>query len=253
MVMVFIWLLWGDFCFSLLDTHIPELLPLKLKQMGASDTANAVFNKTLAAAITFFLAPMVSFRSDRTRTRWGRRIPYLLWSTPFVGLFLMLIGYYEPPTNLFMGGAEQATLLGFTISRSLAAILVIGALIVGWDFANVFVGTVYYYLFNDVVPPAYLSRFLAMFRIVSSLAAIAYHRWVFPHGLTHFNTIFIFAGIAYLVGFTLMCLFVREGQYPPPPPNVDRRSGLISSIKTYAAECFTHKLYWFFFLATACT
>ena len=59
------------------------------------------------------------------------------------------------------------------------------------------------------------------------------------------------AGIAYAVGFMLMCLFVREGQYPPPPANVDGRPGFISSIKTYAAECFTHRLYWWFFLATA--
>ena len=253
MIMVFVWLLWGDFCFILLDTHIPELLPLKLKEMGASDTANSVLNKTLAYTITFFLAPWVSFRSDRTRTRWGRRIPYLLLSTPFVGLFLCAIGYYDSLTTLFTGGAEQVRFLGMTITKQTAAILVIGALMVGWDFANIFVSTVYYYLFNDVVPSKYLSRFLALFRIVFSLASIAYHRYVFPHGLTHFKTIFIIAGIAYVVGFTLMCLFVREGSYPPPPPNIDRRKGIVSSIRTYASECFTHKLYWFFFLATACT
>jgi hypothetical protein len=32
-----------------------------------------------------------------------------------------------------------------------------------------------------------------------------------------------------------------------------RQPGLLSSIKTYATECFTHRLYWFFFLSTACT
>src|SRR3954454_23310615 len=51
----------------------------------------------------------------------------------------------------------------------------------------------------------------------------------------------------------LMCLFVREGEYPPPPPNVDRRAGVISAAKTFARECFTHRLYWYFFLANACT
>ena len=253
MVMVFVWLLWGDFCFSLLDTNIPELLPLKLNDMGASDTATSVLNKTIAYTVTFFLAPMVSMRSDRTRTRFGRRIPYLFWSTPFVGLFLVLIGCYNELTNLVTGGASQVNLLGFTITRQTMSIIVMGAMIVGWDFANIFVSTIYYYLFNDVVPTAYLSRFLALFRIVFSLAGMAYHKWVFPHGLTHFKTIFVVAGVAYVVGFMLMCLFVREGSYPPPPPNIDRRPGFFSSIKTYAAECFTHRLYWFFFLATACT
>ena len=32
----------------------------------------------------------------------------------------------------------------------------------------------------------------------------------------------------------LMCLFVREGEYPPPPPNIDRRPGFFSTAKTYA-------------------
>src|SRR5690349_5604453 len=59
MVMVFIWLLWGDFCFTLLDQNIPALLPLKLKDIGASDTMNSVLNGTLSYTVTFFLAPMV--------------------------------------------------------------------------------------------------------------------------------------------------------------------------------------------------
>ena len=253
LIMIFIWLLWGDFCYSLLDQNIPELLPLKLNDMGASDTATSVLNKTIAYGITFVLAPAVSVRSDRTRTRWGRRIPYLFWSTPFVGLFLVLIGCYDSLTNLLTGGAQQVNLLGMTIGRQTMSIIVIGAMMVGWDLANIFVSTIYYYLFNDVVPTAYLSRFLALFRIVFSIAGMAYNHWVFPHGLTHFRTIFVVAGIAYVVGFMLMCIFVREGSYPPPPPNIDRRPGLASAIQTYGAECFTHRLYWFFFLSTACT
>src|SRR5690349_18975847 len=51
----------------------------------------------------------------------------------------------------------------------------------------------------------------------------------------------------------LMCLFVREGEYPPPPQNLNRAPGLLSSAETYARECFTHRLYWYFFLANAAT
>jgi hypothetical protein len=52
-------------------------------------------------------------------------------------------------------------MLGMTISRQTMAIIVIGAMMVGWDFANIFVSTIYYYLFNDVRPhrvPVTLSR-----------------------------------------------------------------------------------------------
>jgi hypothetical protein len=46
LMMVFIWLLWGDFVWSLLDGHLPDILPLKLKELGAGDTLNVVINKT---------------------------------------------------------------------------------------------------------------------------------------------------------------------------------------------------------------
>jgi hypothetical protein len=62
---------------------------------------------------------------------------------------------------------------------------------------------------------------------------------------------FVGGGIAYVIGFMLMCLFVKEGQYPPPPENVDKSTGFVSSVKTYAKECFTHRFYWCFFLTNA--
>jgi hypothetical protein len=253
LMMVFVWLLWGDFCFQLLDQNIPGLLPLELKKLGAGDTTNSFVNGTLSYAITFFLAPIVSVHSDRLRSRWGRRIPYLLWSTPFVGLFLILIGCYEPLTHWFVGNAPSVKVMGMDVARTSMAVFILGVLIIGFDLANIFVNTVYYYLFNDVVPHAYLSRFFSLFRIVISLAGMAYNAWVFPHSETHFRAIFVAAGIAYAVGFTAMCFFVREGEYPPPPEDGIARDGLLASVQTYARECFTHKLYWFFFLANACT
>ena len=252
LMMVFLWLLWGDFCYALLEENLPSVLPLKLNELGAGDTMNAVLNKTFAYSVVFFLAPVVSFRSDRTRTRWGRRIPYLFWSAPFMGFFLILIGLYEPLTRMITGGADQVMFLGYTVSRTTVAVTVIGVLIDGSDLAGIFANTVYYYLFNDVVPPGYISRFLALFRIVAGLANIAFNAFILPHSMTHFQTIFIIAGIAYAGGFMLMCIFVREGDYPPPPPNIDGRKGIISAVKTYAVECFTHRLYWWFFLANTC-
>lgn len=253
LVMVFVWLLWGDFVFTLMDNSIPGILPLKLNDLGAPDSVNTFFNKTLGYTVVFLFAPIVSMKSDRTRTRWGRRIPYLFWSTPFVGLFLVLIGCYESLTNLVTGGAASAMFMGFELSATTVTLVLFGALMVGYDLANIFVNTVYWYLFNDVVPIQFMSRFLALFRIVGTLANMAYMEWIFPHSMTHFRTIFIVAGIAYVIGFMAMCWFVREGQYPPPAENVDSKKGFISAVKTFRAECFTHRLYWYFFLANTCT
>jgi Na+/melibiose symporter-like transporter len=251
LLMVFIWLLWGDFCYSLLEENLPQVLPLKLKQVGATDTVNAVVNKSMGYTVAFLLAPVISFRSDRTRTRIGRRIPYLLWSAPFMGLFLVLIGCYESITDAVTGGQSQLSILGYTLSRTQVAVAVLGVLIVGSDIAGIFANTVYYYLFNDVVPPRYIARFFGCFRVIATGATMAYNTWILPNSMTHFRVIFVLAGIGYAAGFIVMCIFVREGNYPPPPPNLDRRQGIVSSIKTFGAECFTHRLYWFFFIANA--
>ena len=218
LVVLFVWLLWGDFVYTLFDTNMPNILVLKLKDMGASDTLNSVLNKTLGYLVAFLFAPAISFRSDRTRSRHGRRIPYLTWSTPFVGVFLVLIGYYDSLTGLLTGGADHVKFLGVNLSATTMALLVFAILFVMYDFANNFVGTVYWYLFNDVVPERLLSQFLSFFRIVGTLAGMIYSKFIFPHALEHFRVMFVLAGIVYVGGFMLMCYMVREGSYPPPPP-----------------------------------
>jgi len=35
LVWLFVWLLWGDFCFTLMEAVIPSIVPLKLKELGA--------------------------------------------------------------------------------------------------------------------------------------------------------------------------------------------------------------------------
>lgn len=100
LVSLFLWLIWGEFFWMILDQNVPKILPLKLNQLGANDTVNAILNKSISYAVIFFLAPLVSVWSDRYRGRRGRRIPFLLWSTPLVGLFMILIGSYDTLTKL---------------------------------------------------------------------------------------------------------------------------------------------------------
>jgi GPH family glycoside/pentoside/hexuronide:cation symporter len=46
---------------------------------------------TAGRIIEAFDDPIIGFWSDRTRTRWGRRIPFIFLSTPFYGLFFSLL------------------------------------------------------------------------------------------------------------------------------------------------------------------
>lgn len=246
--MLFLWLIWGEFFWTVLDHNIPSIMPLKLKELGATDTVNAVINKSLAYAIIFVFAPIVSMWSDRYRSRFGRRIPFLLWSTPFVGLFLILIGCYQELTALATGGGDTAVIFGITLSANAVSVWIIAALMVGFDFANIFANTIYYYLFNDVVPQRFMSRFMSIFRMVGILSGMLYSKLIFPHSMEHFKYVFIFAGIGYIAGFMIMCLFVKEGTYPPPEAPADGKPGFVATVKTFCRECFTHRFYWYLFL-----
>ena len=46
--------------------------------------------------IDAFTDPLIGWWTDRTRSRWGRRIPFILFSTPFYALFAGLVWFYPP-------------------------------------------------------------------------------------------------------------------------------------------------------------
>lgn len=46
--------------------------------------------------------PIIGYWSDRTRSRWGRRIPFVLLATPFLSLFFVLL--WLPPVGHSSGG-----------------------------------------------------------------------------------------------------------------------------------------------------
>ena len=63
--------------------------------------------------------------------------------------------------------------------------------------------------------------------------------------------IFLGAAILYFVGFGLMCLRVKEGEYPPVEGEDGGAGKGLAAIKTYFSECFTHKLYWLLFASSS--
>jgi len=241
------WLLWGDFCYVLMEAVTPSIMPLQLTALGASNTVMSLVLSTIPWTMGLILNPVISFKSDRFRSRWGRRIPFIAVTLPFLVLCLIGLGFGEQ-AGVWIHGRAAGWLASF--SANTISLLLVSALFVAFSFFNVFVNSVFWYLFNDVVPEHLLARFMSWFRMVAMISVSIYNLFVLPHARSHTTEIYVGAALLYLAGFGLMCLNVREGTYPPPPPYSGEKSGAIAAVKTYALECHSLWHYWYQFLIT---
>ena len=80
LAVLFFWLLWGDFCYMLMEAVTPSIMPLRFKDLGASNKEIGLILGTIPGFIYTVLNPIISFKSDRFRSRWGRRIPFIFFS-----------------------------------------------------------------------------------------------------------------------------------------------------------------------------
>jgi len=243
---LFAWLLWGDFCFTLMESVGPSVLPLKLKALGVSNTTMQYILTVLPGVLNMTVCPWVSFRSDRHRSRWGRRIPFILWTMPFLVLCLATLGWSDQLTPILQRVIPP---LAHTAPATVTVGL-IACFYVAFKFFDMFVGSVYWYLFNDVVPPQFLGRFMGLFRIVGTGAGSLYSFFVFKYAETNMREILTGVALLYFIGFSLMCFFVKEGPYPPPP-DAEPPKGLTGIIKAFGKQSFSVRFYWYFYLMNA--
>lgn len=229
---LFICLLAGDFFVIVINQIEPVLLPVLLKQHGASDHEIALLISSVPAGIKLMVSPVVGYASDRTRTRWGRRLPYLALATPLVTLFL-LITPFAPEIAQHTGGG---------------VVLTFGLLIGLYQLFQCVIDAIYYYLLRDVVPMAVMGRFLSLMRIFSALGLFTLNYWLL--GLIETHPRAIFAGVAglNLIGMSWLCLVVREGEYEKVVDKIQPRDGLskfgpIRAILNFAGESFSHPVY----------
>lgn len=96
------WLLgFGFFSISLGWALYNGFVPFFLNNYLAS-TALIGFLMTIDNYIALFLQPYIGNRSDRTNTRYGRRMPYLLIGIPSTALFFALIPFHTSLVTLII-------------------------------------------------------------------------------------------------------------------------------------------------------
>lgn len=247
LIVLFCWLLTGDFAWSMKERGVNSTATLLLKTFGVSDFVYSLLIVAYPSFTSIFLGPIVSYLSDRHRGPWGRRIPYLAFTTPFIVIGLLGLAFTPMLCDMFreLIGVEN-------ISRHTAGLLIFGIFWILLDLGTSLANVIFVALVNDVVPEAFLGRFFGLFRALSLGAGILFNFFLLGVAETYSMAIFLGLGVFYGIGFTLMCLKVKEGEYPPPPQEEIWNRGssrMLLAVKGYFRECFSLNYYRWVFAA----
>jgi len=240
-----LWLLWGDFSLYFFESVFARFLPIYLKEYQASDTLIGVMTGSFAGLVNVAFLPGISRWSDNFRSPLGRRIPFLYVVTPLLVGALILVGFAPEIGGWLFARFSIRLPSWFTQNGIILGLL--SVFVVSFHFFNMILLNVYNWLIRDVVPLAVMARFLAWFRIVSTVASVFFLWFVFPHMMTHRREICMGVGIFYLIVFLIMCRKVKEGTYPPPEVQA-KPPGFLKTFAVYFRECMQVPLYRWFFL-----
>jgi MFS family permease len=248
-VALFCWLLWGDFAWAMKERAVGSVATLMVKSFGISNLGYSLLIISFPQFTNIFLMPIISYRSDRYRSKYGRRIPFLLATTPFVVIGLIGLGFTP------MLGRLLHEAIGIDkISYNMAALMVFAVFWIILDFGTTLTNAIFVALSNDVVPAKLIGRFMALFRVVSLGAAVLFNYFVLGYAEAYPLIIFVTLGFLYGFGLLTMCLKIKEGNYPPPPPAPAGGGNFFVAAKTYFKECFALPYYrWVIAAYVICT
>ena len=104
LVILFGWLLLGDFAWQLRERSIIPLAQLLLKTFQTSDTIVGFLIGSVPYAIGMLISPIFGYWSDRHQSRWGRRLPFLMVSTPVAAIAMMMMAFIPRPLASWTAG-----------------------------------------------------------------------------------------------------------------------------------------------------
>ena len=252
LVVLFLWLLWGDFAWSMRDRSVGPMAQWYLKQLGVPNLLFALLITSFPAIISLLLGPVISYKSDRHRGPRGRRIPFLLVTTPIAAFGMLGLAFCP-----LLGPLLHQALGPASPGEKIATLICFGVFWAAFEFATIAAAAVFGGLINDVVPTPLLGRFYGLFRAVSLIDGMIFNYWLIGKIDTHYTVILTVIALFYGAGFLWVCRNVTEGDYPPPPPEEPGEpgplEGFLRGAKTYLRECFSHSYYvWVFvFITTA--
>lgn len=238
---LFFWLMWNDFTIMLLE-NVNAFSGFLQLDHGATNTQVAMFG-AIGGAFSIWINPVFSVWSDRTRTRWGRRRPFLLLSTPPLALCIMAIPYM-PTLHHYLLRYPLAVSI-FHLMPVNGAVLMVGLCVILFNIFNAMVLAIFSYLYWDVVPQEVLGRWTAMQRIVTAAGGLLWSFFLFGLADHHMKALCVGVSLFCLSVYLLSIWKVKEGGYPPVDEH--KKGGFIAPIRAYFVECYSDPFYlWIF-------
>jgi len=243
-ILLFSLLLLGDFAWSLKERSVGTMVQLMFNKLGASDTLNAMMTGAVPSLVGLLLIPVISYRSDRHRGRWGRRIPYLIITAPIAALAMVGLAF-----SITMGTWLHELFGKNTSDSTTLALIILAFFWIIYDVGTVASNSIFTALINDVVPLELIGRFYGLFRAFSLIAGIIFNFCLLGYTEKYYVLMLVILGAIYGVGFLIMCLTIKEGQYQELPP--EPQQCRTAEIKTYFKESFSHRYYIYLFIFSA--
>lgn len=246
LIMVLFWLLLGWLGWSLKQRAGQPIVQLLLANYGATENYSSALIGAIPAGITLFVFPLLGYFSDRYRSQWGRRIPFLAAIIPIAVISMAGIAaspWLGPQLDRAFGSSQPGTNSG-TLS----------CLAVFWTmfaFADLLGTLLMGALANDVVPQQIMGRYFGASRAIGLLGGMGFNYYLFSRAETAYVAILLVLSAVVIITLGLMCLNVREGDYPLPPPDPKGWPEIGRDARAYLSECFGTPFYLLLFVAWA--
>ena len=246
MLMVASFLMFSSKMFCIIcDDLVPGVKPILLDKVGATATQIALVIGTIPQILGFFLVPLISTISDKTRTRWGRRIPYMMFSAPALLILLQMIAWHRELSAFLIN--MLPALAAYNVDFYLLA-----SCILLFQVAFLFPGSVSSYLIVDVIPKAFIGRFMVCSMVIGTIVRAFFNFFLLKTTVDHTKLTFGVFGAIFALSYVLLLCFVKEGTYPPVDDPIKEDSSILKKGVDYFwmffRDCFSHKIYIFTFL-----
>ena len=241
---LFFWLMWNQFTYFL-GEELNALTRVLMRDREASYTLIAAF-ATVGGLMGMWINPVFSTWSDRFRSPFGRRRPFLLVFAPIAALTVISIPF-APDFYHFLMRFEWAAGILNRIPIN-GEVLFIGiASIVDGMFAAV-MAAIFSYLYWDVVPENVLGRFNAIGRVVAVASGMVWSFFIIGYAEQHPKEVYIGVSLVCTAIYVLTLIMVKEGEYPPPEPR--QTKSLLEPFLDYVKDCYSKPYYLWIFVGT---